>query len=157
VIWVVTFHHRLQPQRHNVRTPPVRPDPSLGHWHPSLAWDSCGLDIPVWILTSFPPVPRALPLVRQPCHFLFSRFLKMFNRVNHWLVLITFLQHTDPLLPHYRSEEFTFPRGALSTLDRNLLGDLGSLMGWIGATVTHGISETHVAHHVSSKIPHYNA
>jgi omega-6 fatty acid desaturase (delta-12 desaturase) len=77
--------------------------------------------------------------------------------VNHWLVLITFLQHTDPLLPHYRSEEFTFPRGALATLDRNLLGDLGSFMGWIGATVTHGISETHVAHHVSSKIPHYNA
>ncbi|KAI0247144.1 fatty acid desaturase-domain-containing protein [Lactifluus subvellereus] len=77
--------------------------------------------------------------------------------VNHWLVLITFLQHTDPLLPHYRSEEFTFPRGALATLDRNLLGDLGSLMGWIGATATHGISETHVAHHVSSKIPHYNA
>jgi omega-6 fatty acid desaturase (delta-12 desaturase) len=77
--------------------------------------------------------------------------------VNHWLVLITFLQHTDPLLPHYRSEEFTFPRGALATLDRTLLGDLGSFMGWIGSTVTHGISETHVAHHVSSKIPHYNA
>jgi len=77
--------------------------------------------------------------------------------VNHWLVLITFLQHTDPLLPHYRPEEFTFPRGALATLNRNLLGDLGSFMGWIGATATHGISETHVAHHVSSKIPHYNA
>jgi omega-6 fatty acid desaturase (delta-12 desaturase) len=80
-----------------------------------------------------------------------------FNRVNHWLVLITFLQHTDPLLPHYRAPEFTFPRGALATLDRTLLGDLGSLMGWIGATATHGISETHVLHHVSSKIPHYNA
>jgi omega-6 fatty acid desaturase / acyl-lipid omega-6 desaturase (Delta-12 desaturase) len=77
--------------------------------------------------------------------------------VNHWLVLVTFLQHTDPLLPHYRSEEFTFPRGALATLDRNLLGDLGSFMGWIGATVTHGVSETHVVHHVYSKIPHYNA
>lgn len=30
-------------------------------------------------------------------------------------------------------------------------------MGWIGAHATHGISETHVLHHVSSKIPHYNA
>jgi len=87
----------------------------------------------------------------------FRLYLVPYLWVNHWLVLITFLQHTDPLLPHYRSEEFTFPRGALSTLDRTLLGDLGSLMGWIGATVTHGISETHVAHHVSSKIPHYNA
>jgi len=95
----------------------------------------------------------------------FSRsFLEMFRIyfvpylwVNHWLVLITFLQHTDPLLPHYRPPEFTFPRGALSTLDRTLLGDLGSVMGFIGATTTHGISETHVLHHVSSKIPHYNA
>lgn len=79
------------------------------------------------------------------------------RRVNHWLILITFLQHTDPFLPHYRASEFTFPRGALSTLDRNLLGDLGSVMGWIGASATHGISETHVLHHVNSKIPHYNA
>lgn len=77
--------------------------------------------------------------------------------VNHWLVLITFLQHTDPLLPHYRQGAFTFPRGALSTLDRSLLGGLGKFAGWIGGSVTHGISETHVLHHVSSKIPHYNA
>jgi len=30
-------------------------------------------------------------------------------------------------------------------------------MAWIAATCTHGISETHVAHHVHSKIPHYHA
>jgi len=77
--------------------------------------------------------------------------------VNHWLVLITFLQHTDPLLPHYRAPEFTFPRGALATLDRKLLGDCGKIMGFLGGHLTHGISETHVLHHVSSKIPHYNA
>ncbi|KAG0700465.1 fatty acid desaturase-domain-containing protein [Suillus ampliporus] len=87
----------------------------------------------------------------------FRLYLMPYLWVNHWLVLITFLQHTDPILPHYRAPEFTFPRGALSTLDRNLLGDCGSIMGWIGAHATHGISETHVLHHVSSKIPHYNA
>ncbi|KAJ7835623.1 delta-12 fatty acid desaturase protein [Mycena leptocephala] len=77
--------------------------------------------------------------------------------VNHWLVLITFLQHTDPLLPHYRAPQHTFPRGALATLDRSLLGDAGVFMGWVGAWATCGISETHVLHHVCSKIPHYNA
>jgi len=87
----------------------------------------------------------------------FRLYLVPYLWVNHWLVLITFLQHTDPLLPHYRAPEFTFPRGALATLDRSLLGDCGKLMGWIGAHATHGISETHVVHHVSSKIPHYNA
>ena len=30
-------------------------------------------------------------------------------------------------------------------------------MGWLGAVATHGISETHVAHHVASRIPHYHA
>jgi omega-6 fatty acid desaturase / acyl-lipid omega-6 desaturase (Delta-12 desaturase) len=87
----------------------------------------------------------------------FRVYLAPYLWVNHWLIMITFLQHTDPLIPHYRTGEFTFPRGALSTFDRSLLGDLGSFMGWIGATTTHGISETHVAHHVSSKIPHYHA
>ncbi|KAG9315663.1 fatty acid desaturase-domain-containing protein [Chiua virens] len=87
----------------------------------------------------------------------FRLYLVPYLWVNHWLVLITFLQHTDPLLPHYRAPEFTFPRGALATLDRNLLGDCGKIMGWIGAHATHGISETHVVHHISSKIPHYNA
>ncbi|KAJ7878816.1 delta-12 fatty acid desaturase protein [Mycena olivaceomarginata] len=87
----------------------------------------------------------------------FVLYLQPYLWVNHWLVLITFLQHTDPLLPHYRAPQFTFPRGALSTLDRNLLGDLGSVMAWLGAHATCGISETHVLHHVCSKIPHYNA
>jgi omega-6 fatty acid desaturase (delta-12 desaturase) len=87
----------------------------------------------------------------------FRLYLAPYLWVNHWLVLITFLQHTDPLLPHYRASEFTFPRGALATLDRTLLGGCGSIMGWIGGHATHGISETHVLHHVSSKIPHYNA
>lgn len=70
--------------------------------------------------------------------------------VNHHLVLITFLQHTDPNLPHYRKEEWNFQRGALCTIDRNLGGA-------IGAFILHGICETHVSHHVCSKIPHYNA
>jgi omega-6 fatty acid desaturase (delta-12 desaturase) len=88
---------------------------------------------------------------------LFRVYLVPYLWTNHWLVLITFLQHTDPLLPHYRAAEHTFARGALATLDRNLLGELGPIGAWIGARVTHGISETHVLHHVSSKIPHYNA
>ncbi|KAJ7175790.1 oleoyl phosphatidylcholine desaturase [Mycena filopes] len=100
-------------------------------------------------------------LVAASYTFGFSTVMRVYGVpylwVNHWLVLITFLQHTDPLLPHYRASEFTFARGALATLDRSLLGDLGGVMGWIGAHATLGISETHILHHVCSKIPHYNA
>lgn len=70
--------------------------------------------------------------------------------VNHWLVMITYLQHTDPLLPHYTADAWTFPRGALCTIDRKWLGPVGPYL-------LHGIAETHVAHHISSKIPHYHA
>lgn len=68
--------------------------------------------------------------------------------VNHWLVAITFLQHTDPELPHYSEKEWTFARGALATVDRE--------GGWIEKYILHRIVSTHVAHHTSSRIPHYH-
>ncbi|RLV93404.1 hypothetical protein JA1_002494 [Spathaspora sp. JA1] len=69
--------------------------------------------------------------------------------VNHWLVFVTFLQHTDPTMPHYRAEEWTFARGAAATIDRNF--------GFIGQHIFHDIIETHVLHHYVSRIPFYNA
>jgi omega-6 fatty acid desaturase (delta-12 desaturase) len=69
---------------------------------------------------------------------------------NNWLVMITYLQHTHPEVPHYQADSWTFPRGALCTIDRNWLGPVGPYL-------FHGIAETHVLHHVSSKIPHYHA
>lgn len=70
--------------------------------------------------------------------------------VNHWLVMITYLQHTDPVLPHYRAGEWNFQRGALCTIDRNMMGPVGPYL-------MHGITETHISHHLCSKIPHYHA
>jgi len=69
--------------------------------------------------------------------------------VNHWLVAITFLQHTDPSLPHYTAEEWNFVRGAAATVDREF--------GFIGRHLLHGIIETHVLHHYVSTIPFYHA
>ncbi|KXX79127.1 Delta(12) fatty acid desaturase [Madurella mycetomatis] len=69
--------------------------------------------------------------------------------VNHWLVAITYLQHTDPSLPHYTEEEWNFVRGAAATIDREF--------GFIGRHLLHGIIETHVLHHYVSSIPFYNA
>ncbi|QSZ29715.1 hypothetical protein DSL72_004232 [Monilinia vaccinii-corymbosi] len=69
--------------------------------------------------------------------------------VNHWLVAITFLQHTDPTLPHYSGESWNYVRGAAATIDREF--------GFIGRTLLHGIIETHVLHHYVSTIPFYHA
>jgi len=68
--------------------------------------------------------------------------------VNAHLVLITFLQHTHPSLPHYESSEWDWLRGALATVDR----DYGILN-----KVFHNITDTHVAHHLFSTMPHYHA
>ncbi|KAH0551688.1 Oleate hydroxylase fah12 [Trichoglossum hirsutum] len=69
--------------------------------------------------------------------------------VNNWLVAITYLQHTDPSIPHYNSATWTFARGAAATIDREF--------GFIGRHLFHGIIETHVVHHYVSTIPFYNA
>lgn len=53
--------------------------------------------------------------------------------VHHWLVLITYLQHTDPALPHYRAGAWNFQRGAAATIDRDF--------GFIGQHIFHDIIE----------------
>ncbi|XP_047339553.1 delta(12)-fatty-acid desaturase FAD2-like [Impatiens glandulifera] len=69
--------------------------------------------------------------------------------MNVYLVLITWLQHTHPSLPHYESEEWDWLRGALSTVDR----DFGNILN----KVLHNITDTHVVHHLFSTMPHYHA
>ncbi|KNC96242.1 uncharacterized protein SPPG_08396 [Spizellomyces punctatus DAOM BR117] len=78
----------------------------------------------------------------------FKYYVIPYLNVNAWLVLITFLQHTDPKIPHYREGEWNFLLGAISTVDR----DYGILNHFF-----HHIGDTHVAHHLFSTMPHYNA
>jgi omega-6 fatty acid desaturase (delta-12 desaturase) len=80
---------------------------------------------------------------------LFVWYIIPYLWVHHWLVAITYLQHTDPSLPHYEPESWTFTRGAAATIDREF--------GFIGRSLFHGIIETHVLHHYISTIPFYNA
>lgn len=64
-----------------------------------------------------------------------------------WLVIITFLQHTDHQLPHYDSSEWDWLRGALATIDR----DYGILNFF-----HHHIGDTHIVHHMFHTMPFYN-
>lgn len=63
-----------------------------------------------------------------------------------WLDLVTFLQHTDPDIPWYRDNDWTFLKGALSTIDH----DYGFFND-----IHHNIG-THVAHHLFFSMPHYH-
>ncbi len=69
--------------------------------------------------------------------------------VNFWLVLYTWLQHTDVDIPHFDSDEWTWVKGAFMTVDRPY--------GFILDFLHHRIGSTHVAHHMDARIPHYNA
>ncbi|RNF27417.1 putative fatty acid desaturase [Trypanosoma conorhini] len=76
-------------------------------------------------------------------------YLAPYLWVNFWLVFITYLQHTDVRIPHYTHEHWTFVRGAVAAVDR----DYGALLNsWL-----HHINDSHVVHHLFSKMPHYNA
>lgn len=68
---------------------------------------------------------------------------------NFWLLLYTYLHHTDLRLPHYPSDKWNWFQGALSTIDR----DYGAFWN----ALHHNIGSTHVLHHLFSKIPHYHA
>ena len=59
------------------------------------------------------------------------------------VIMITYLHHTDPTLPHYRGKEWNFQRGAAATVDRPFLG-------WQGRFFLHDVAHYHVIHHVSA-------
>ena len=65
-----------------------------------------------------------------------------------WLVAYTWLQHTDPSVPLYGPDEWTWVRGALSTVDRPY---------GIFDFFHHNIGSTHVAHHLFHEMPFYEA
>lgn len=67
---------------------------------------------------------------------------------NFWLVTYTWLQHSDPSVPQYGPGEWTWVRGALSTIDRPY---------GIFCFFHHKIGSTHVAHHLFHEMPFYRA
>ncbi|MGB0373019.1 MAG: fatty acid desaturase [Opitutales bacterium] len=69
--------------------------------------------------------------------------------VNFWLILYTWLQHTDVDVPHFDESEWSWTVGAFSTVDR----PYGPILNFLH----HNIGSTHVAHHINSRIPHYHA
>ncbi|KAF9891480.1 hypothetical protein FE257_003947 [Aspergillus nanangensis] len=69
--------------------------------------------------------------------------------VHHWLIAITYLQHTHPDVPHYTADTWTYTKGALATIDRTT--------GFIGRHFFHEIIDYHVVHHLFSRIPFYKA
>jgi len=69
--------------------------------------------------------------------------------VNCWLVVYTWLHHTDSDVPHLSNKEFSFIRGAFLSIDR----PYGSVLNFLH----HNIGSSHVVHHVCPTIPHYHA
>lgn len=69
--------------------------------------------------------------------------------VNFWLVTITKLQHTNPDVPYFENKEWGWLIGQLTTIDR----DFGPFLN----KTLHYINNTHLTHHLFSKIPFYHA
>lgn len=69
--------------------------------------------------------------------------------VNIWLVLYTWLHHTDTDVPHLSGSDFSYMRGAFLSIDR----PYGKVLDFLH----HSIGSTHVIHHIAPNIPHYYA
>ena len=83
------------------------------------------------------PLARSHTLV-----FVISDFGFPFTNRLDTVIMITYLHHTAPDLPHYRGKAWNFQRGAAATIDRNFLG-------WQGRFFLHDVAHYHVIHHVS--------
>ncbi|KAI0356910.1 delta-12 fatty acid desaturase protein [Trametes cingulata] len=81
--------------------------------------------------------------------FVLKIYFVPFLVTNHWVMAMTFLQHSCPTVPFYRSNAWSKTRGALSTVDRPFLG-------WIGIYIFLGVNHYHTAHHLFANIPFYN-
>merc|ERR1719310_2574980 len=68
---------------------------------------------------------------------------------NCWLVMYTWLQHTDVDVPHFTGSNWNYIKGAFMTIDRPY--------GKIFDFLHHRIGSTHVVHHIDCTIPHYRA
>jgi len=71
---------------------------------------------------------------------------------NGWLVLYTWLQHTREDIAHYGDDEWSWVKGALSTIDRPYSECFG-FHDWMH----HRIGSTHIFHHLFSDAPCYKA
>lgn len=69
--------------------------------------------------------------------------------INSWLVLYTWLQHTEVDVPHFNNNNHHFIKGAFHTIDR----PYPKIINFFH----HNIGSTHVIHHIDSTIPHYHA
>jgi len=111
-----------------------------GNWKDKVLQSDVGIAIMVCLLLLWSS--QAGPLV------VMALYVGPYLVVNFWLVAITWLQHTHYDLDHYGDEDFSFVKGAFSTVDRN--------WGWFLDLLHHKITTTHVAHHVCERIPHYH-
>ena len=67
----------------------------------------------------------------------------------YWVVIMTWLQHTDVHVPHYGEDSWNWIKGATTTVDRPY--------PWIFDELHHHLGTTHVLHHLFPEIPHYHA
>jgi len=65
-----------------------------------------------------------------------------------WLIMVTHMQHHDETTIVFDDNSWSHAKGALQTIDREY--------GFFVDRLTHHITDGHVAHHVSTKIPHYH-
>jgi omega-3 fatty acid desaturase (delta-15 desaturase) len=91
----------------------------------------------------------SLLLWNVPLWTLLDAYVVPYIIFTYWLSMVTYLHHTDSRVPYYRDGEWSFLKGALSTIDRSYGSSaVDHLMHDIG---------THTVHHIFfTKIPHYN-
>ncbi len=111
-------------------------------WAQKVKWSAVGVLATLAVLTAWAVSAGSLwPVL--------ALYVGPYLVCNAWLVVYTWLQHTDEDIPHYAGDDWSFVRGAFCSVDRPY--------GRVIDLLHHNIGSTHVAHHLDAKIPHYRA
>ncbi|KAG0350368.1 linoleoyl-CoA desaturase activity protein [Podila minutissima] len=126
VKWVITHFLPVPPQYES-------------HQRQSMFYSNCGVALMVTTLLFL--------YAAYGARTMFMLYVAPYLVLNIWLVCITYLQHTDPKVPHFRDQAWTFQCGAASSVDRSF-----------GVVVNHlHHHATHQCHHMFTQMPFYNA
>ncbi|KAG0327896.1 linoleoyl-CoA desaturase activity protein [Podila horticola] len=111
------------------------------HQRQGIVYSNCGVVLMATTLLSLSAVYGA--------RIVFLLYVAPYLVMNVWLVCLTYLQHTDPKVPHFRDQAWNFQRGAACTVDRSF--------GAVVNHLHHHIGATHQCHHMFTQMPFYNA
>ncbi|KAJ7478542.1 hypothetical protein FB451DRAFT_1453193 [Mycena latifolia] len=165
LLWTPYFSWKISHHRHHISHASMeRDEVYVPKTRSDLVIPPPGVRIDYGEIFGDTPLFTLFMLVRQqllafPAYLLFNssgqkNYPKWTNHFSREFLISIWRNSANPVnrlqvIPHFRTKEWNFQRGAAATVDR-------SFLGWQGNVFLHSVARYHIIHHFSPKIPFYH-